>query len=58
MIKSLDETHVEFCARIDKLSQQAGGIDEMSDDAMQAAIDALGEVIADMNKKVEIDNDE
>ena len=56
VIKSLDETHEEFCARIDKLSLEAKDIDEMSDDAMRAAIGALGEVIAEMNRQAEIDN--
>jgi hypothetical protein len=58
VIKSLDETYEKFSARIDKLSLQAKGIDEMSGDALQAAIDALGEVIAEMNRQAEIDNAE
>ena len=45
VIKSLDETHEEFAARVDKLSQHAKGIDEMSDDALRAAIEALNEMI-------------
>jgi hypothetical protein len=58
VIKSLDETHEEFRSRVNKLSLQAKGIDEMSGDALQAAIDALGEVIAEMNRQAEVDNAE
>jgi hypothetical protein len=49
VVKSLDETYEEFCARIDKLSLQAKGLDEMSDDALQAAIDALQAIILEPN---------
>ena len=56
--KSVNETHAEFAARIDKLSLRAKGIDEMSDGAFQVAIDALIEIIVEANRQAEIDNAE
>jgi hypothetical protein len=47
VVKSLDETYQEFCSRVDKLSLQAKGIEAMSDDALQAAINVLQEIIDD-----------
>jgi hypothetical protein len=49
VIKSLDETHEGFCSRVDKLSQQAKAIEQMSGKEMQSEIEALKKAITDAN---------